>query len=152
MRKYVFPPKCETEAVLDAVELIQGEGVDGGRELVERGVRDILMACDCLRADSVPPVEGIHGNWSGPGPRSGPGRDPGAFGFYKEREPDSLGGRLTAARMAKSMSLGNARDATGVKTGYLSQLELGTKKNPSILTLQALARAYGVSMKYLLGE
>lgn len=41
---------------------------------------------------------------------------------------------------------------SGISRGYISKLESGTKKNPTIHVIKSLAKALGVSTKYLMGE
>jgi transcriptional regulator with XRE-family HTH domain len=57
-----------------------------------------------------------------------------------------LGEVLKELRLERGMSLSRLADVSGVSKGYLSALESGKQKNPSLEKLMALASALGVSI------
>ncbi|MCG0239351.1 MAG: helix-turn-helix transcriptional regulator [Firmicutes bacterium] len=63
-----------------------------------------------------------------------------------------LGERLAWARNQQGMILQQVSERSGLAVGYISQLEKGAKKNPTISALERLARALNVSVAFLLGE
>jgi transcriptional regulator with XRE-family HTH domain len=54
-------------------------------------------------------------------------------------------------REDKGLSQRQLATRADVTNGYVSQLEAGDKKNPSLAVLQRLAKALGVSVAELLG-
>lgn len=64
---------------------------------------------------------------------------------------DLLHERLKSKRTELGWSLSDASKASGVSRSYLYQLESGTSI-PAVDKLQALARAYGTTVGYLIGE
>jgi len=54
-------------------------------------------------------------------------------------------------REDKGLSQRQLATRAGVTNGYVSQLEAGDKKNPSLVVLQRLAKALGVPVTELLG-
>lgn len=64
----------------------------------------------------------------------------------KKRSP--LGNFLRNARLHNKLTLNQVRDATKLSQGYLSDLEAGNSngRNPSLSTLKALAKLYGLPM------
>lgn len=63
-----------------------------------------------------------------------------------------LGERLAWARNQQGMILQQVSERSGLAIGYISQLEKGAKKNPTISALERLAKALNVSVAFLLGE
>ena len=61
----------------------------------------------------------------------------------------NFGKRLREARMEKKMSQGDIAKKLGVHRSYISGLERG-KRNPSLLTINKMAKAIGVEPKELL--
>jgi transcriptional regulator with XRE-family HTH domain len=57
---------------------------------------------------------------------------------------------LKTLRTSKKMSLRDLAERADVPPGYLSELEGGKKKNPSLDVLKKLARALGVPVGELL--
>ena len=57
---------------------------------------------------------------------------------------------LRELRERKDMSQLQLAKQAGVTQGYISDLEAGTKKNPSLAILKKLAKALGVSVGELL--
>jgi transcriptional regulator with XRE-family HTH domain len=58
---------------------------------------------------------------------------------------------LKALREKKGLSQAEVAKRTGVTRFYVSQLESGLRKNPSLPVLKRLARALGVPVTELLG-
>jgi len=54
-------------------------------------------------------------------------------------------------REAKGMTQRDLAERAKVTAGYVAQIELGQKKNPSLAVLQRLAKALGVPVTRLLG-
>ncbi len=65
---------------------------------------------------------------------------------------NGLGERLAWARNQQGMILQQVSERSGLAIGYISQLEKGAKKNPTISSLERLAKALNVSVAFLLGE
>lgn len=65
---------------------------------------------------------------------------------------NGLGERLAWARNQQGMILQQVSERSGLAIGYISQLEKGAKKNPTISALERLAKALNVSVAFLLGE
>jgi len=61
----------------------------------------------------------------------------------------NFGKRLREARLKKKMSQGDIAKKLSVHRSYISGLERG-KRNPSLLTINKMARAIGVEPKELL--
>ncbi len=57
---------------------------------------------------------------------------------------------LKALRKSKKMGLRELAREAKVPPGYLTELEAGKKKNPSLVVLTRLAKALGVSVTELL--
>jgi transcriptional regulator with XRE-family HTH domain len=57
---------------------------------------------------------------------------------------------LKRLRKKKGMSQLELAGKAGLPHGYVSELEAGKKKNPSLKVLQKLARALGVTVSQLL--
>ena len=64
----------------------------------------------------------------------------------------SLDEKLKKLRKDKDLTLQDIRETTGINEGYLSKLERGIKKNPTIDVLEKLANYFNVSVDYLLGK
>ena len=60
-----------------------------------------------------------------------------------------FGKRLKEARIKKDLSQGDVARILGVHRSYISGLERG-RRNPSLLTVQKVAKALGVNAKELL--
>jgi transcriptional regulator with XRE-family HTH domain len=66
--------------------------------------------------------------------------------------PEALGERLAWARTQQGMTLEDVHARTGLAVGYICQLEGGSKINPTLSALVALARALCVPVSFLVGE
>lgn len=64
----------------------------------------------------------------------------------------SMGERLAWARNQQGLILQQVSDRSGLAVGYISQLEKGSKVNPTIDALQRLAQALNVPMSFVFGE
>jgi len=64
-------------------------------------------------------------------------------------EITNFGKRLREARLKKKMSQGDIAKKLGVHRSYISGLEHG-KRNPSLLTINKMAKAIGIEPKELL--
>jgi transcriptional regulator with XRE-family HTH domain len=64
--------------------------------------------------------------------------------------PKKLSRMIQQLREAKGMTQRDLATRVGVTPGYIAQLELGQKKNPSVPVLRRLARALGVPVGELL--
>ena len=64
----------------------------------------------------------------------------------------TMGERLAWARNQQGLILSQVSERSGLAIGYISQLEKGSKKNPTIQALEKLARALGVSVAFIMGE
>ena len=62
-----------------------------------------------------------------------------------------IGRMIQRLREDKGLSQRQLAARAGVTNGYISQLEAGDKKNPSLAVLQRLAKALGVPVTELLG-
>ncbi len=60
-----------------------------------------------------------------------------------------FGKKLREVRLKKNLSQGDIARILGVHRSYISGLERG-RRNPSLLTIQKVAKALGVSAKELL--
>lgn len=67
-------------------------------------------------------------------------------------EPTKLGTYLRKLRYLAGMSLRDVQNATGISNAYLSQVETGDCKNPTVKILRKLAEAYGVPLTSILEE
>lgn len=63
-----------------------------------------------------------------------------------------IGDRLKELRVKHGESLQQVADGIGASKAHVWELETGKSSNPSIELLIALARHYGVSVAYLIGE
>lgn len=68
------------------------------------------------------------------------------------QKPLSMGDRLRQLRMARGQSLQQAASAIGCTKPHLSELERGTSSNPTLNLLRAIAKTYGVSVAYIIGD
>lgn len=66
-----------------------------------------------------------------------------------KNEVIQFGKKLREVRLKKDLSQGDVARILGVHRSYISGLERG-RRNPSILTVQKIAKALGVSAKDLL--
>ena len=64
----------------------------------------------------------------------------------------SLGARLKELRIKKKQSLQDVADAVGASKAHIWEIERGGSKNPSMDLLTGLAKHFGVSVAYLVGE
>jgi transcriptional regulator with XRE-family HTH domain len=63
-----------------------------------------------------------------------------------------MGERLAWARNQQGLTLHKVSDSSGLAIGYISQLEKGTKVNPTLSALQRLAKALCVTEEFILGK
>ncbi len=66
-----------------------------------------------------------------------------------KNEVIQFGKKLREVRLKKNLSQGNIARILGVHRSYISGLERG-RRNPSLLTVQKVAKALGVNAKELL--
>jgi len=66
-----------------------------------------------------------------------------------KNEVTQFGKKLREARLKKKLSQGMVAKTLGVHRSYISGLERGMR-NPSLLTVQKMARAIGISPKDLI--
>ncbi len=64
----------------------------------------------------------------------------------------SLGARLKELRIKKNQSLQEVADAVEASKAHIWEIERGGSKNPTMDLLTALAKHFGVSVAYLVGE
>lgn len=64
--------------------------------------------------------------------------------------PENLGQRIHQLRQEKDMSLSELADKANVAKSYLSNVERNIQSNPSILFLEKIAEALGITMHDLL--
>jgi len=64
----------------------------------------------------------------------------------------SIAAQLRRMRKTKNVSLQIAADAVGIAKPHLWALERGRSDNPTIKTLCGLAKYYGVTVAFLIGE
>ena len=69
--------------------------------------------------------------------------------FPMKNEIIQFGKKLREVRLKKDLSQGDVARILGVHRSYVSGLERG-RRNPSLLTIQKVAKALGVSVKDLL--
>lgn len=67
-----------------------------------------------------------------------------------ENEIIQFGKKLREVRLKKKLSQGDIARILGVHRSYISGLEHG-RRNPSLLTVQKVAKALGVNAKTLIG-
>jgi transcriptional regulator with XRE-family HTH domain len=65
--------------------------------------------------------------------------------------PKRLSRVIQTLREAKGLTQRDLAKKTGVTPGYIAQLEMGARKNPSLEVLRRLAKALGVPVTELLG-
>jgi len=65
--------------------------------------------------------------------------------------PKRLSRVITQLRTAKRMTQRTLADKAKVTPGYIAQLEMGLRKNPSLVVLKRLAKALDVPLTELLG-
>ena len=66
-----------------------------------------------------------------------------------KNETIQFGKKLREVRLKKKLSQGDVSRILGVHRSYISGLERG-RRNPSLLTIQKVAKALGVSAKELI--
>lgn len=64
----------------------------------------------------------------------------------------SLGARLKDLRIRKNQSLQDVADAVDASKAHIWEIERGGSKNPSMDLLNRLAKHFGVSVSFLVGE
>jgi transcriptional regulator with XRE-family HTH domain len=65
--------------------------------------------------------------------------------------PKRLSRVIQTLREAKGMTQRDLAETAGVTPGYIAQLEMGARKNPSLEVLRRLAKALGVPVTEMLG-
>lgn len=65
-------------------------------------------------------------------------------------ESTRVGDEIRRLRLARALTQRDLADKTGLHVMHISKLERGERRNPGSGTLQALARALGVSIDALL--
>ncbi len=73
-----------------------------------------------------------------------------ASGCPAERCVIRLAERLKFCRKVNNVTLRDAERHTGINNGYLSQLESGKIKSPSVWTIKTLAKYYNVTIDDLI--
>lgn len=68
------------------------------------------------------------------------------------RRKNGLASRIRAHRKARGLSASELARRAGLARTHVSLIERGTRRTPSIETVQAIARALGVSVSELLGD
>ena len=66
--------------------------------------------------------------------------------------PLSLGRKLKKAREMAKMSLRKVAEKTRISYSYLSNIENGRRKNPSMEVLRTLAKLYNVDITYFIDD
>ena len=51
--------------------------------------------------------------------------------------------KMKKIRLSKNMTLDDLADRTGLSAGYLCHLERGSRRNPSVQVMEAIAKALG---------
>lgn len=69
----------------------------------------------------------------------------------ESRSGSEFGSRLRVARRAQGLTLRDVATASGISLTYLSDLERGALRNPSLETLTAVVAALNISVNELLG-
>jgi transcriptional regulator with XRE-family HTH domain len=64
---------------------------------------------------------------------------------------EAFGARLQNIRKAQKLSQEKLAENSGLHRTYISSLERG-KRNPTLITLQALAKALDIKIAYLVSE
>jgi transcriptional regulator with XRE-family HTH domain len=64
--------------------------------------------------------------------------------------PKRLSRVIQTLREAKGLTQRDLAEKAAVTPGYVAQLELGVRKNPSLAVLQRIAKALGVTVAELL--
>lgn len=54
--------------------------------------------------------------------------------------------KMRSVRLSKNLTLDDLAEMTGVSAGYLCHLEKGSRKNPSVQVMEAIAEALGESV------
>jgi len=68
---------------------------------------------------------------------------------FMEKEVTKFGQKLREIRLKKKLSQGDIARALGVHRSYISGLERGVR-NPSLLTIQKVAKAININAKDLI--
>lgn len=63
----------------------------------------------------------------------------------------TIADRMSALREARNLSLQEVADSAGLTKSHIWELEKGRTSNPTVTTVVALARAFGVSVDYMTG-
>ena len=66
--------------------------------------------------------------------------------------PKALGARITALRMGLGESVATLSARSGVAKSHLYKLEAGGLENPTVTTLNGIAKALGITLDELLGN
>ena len=53
---------------------------------------------------------------------------------------------MRSVRISKNLTLDDLAEMTGISAGYLCHLEKGSRKNPSVQVMEAIAEALGESV------
>ena len=51
--------------------------------------------------------------------------------------------KMRSVRLSKNLTLDDLAEMTGISAGYLCHLEKGSRKNPSVQVMEAIAEALG---------
>lgn len=54
--------------------------------------------------------------------------------------------KMRSVRLSKNLTLDDLAEMTGISAGYLCHLEKGSRKNPSVQVMEAIAEALGESV------
>lgn len=54
--------------------------------------------------------------------------------------------KMRSVRISKNLTLDDLAEMTGISAGYLCHLEKGSRKNPSVQVMEAIAEALGESV------
>ena len=65
--------------------------------------------------------------------------------------PAKIASRMIELREARGFSLQDVADRAGLSKSHIWDLEAGNSRNPTIDCIARLARAFGVSIDYLVG-
>ena len=66
--------------------------------------------------------------------------------------PATMAKRMIELREARALSLQDVADRAGLSKSHVWDLEAGNSRNPTIDCILRLARAFGVSVDYLIGS
>ncbi|MFG6147951.1 helix-turn-helix domain-containing protein [Halobacillus sp. B23F22_1] len=65
---------------------------------------------------------------------------------------DSIGERIRKLRLGKGLSVNQFANLSGVSKSYISNIERGVQKNPSLSVMRKLANTLDVSLEDLLAH